>query len=58
MERGFQPEKLKFHSRERNKFRVGNEKVQPGPSECQSPLGSSCSVVRVTVGSEAEASWK
>ena len=58
MERGFQPEKLKFRSRERSKFRVRNEKVQPGPSECQSPLGSSCSVVRATVGSGAEASRK
>ena len=58
MERGFQSEKLKFRSRERNKFRVGNEKVQPGPSEHRSPLGSSYSVVRATVGSGAEASRK
>jgi len=49
-------EKLKCCLGELNNFRVGNEKFQLSPYEFQSPLGSSCSVVRATVGLEVEAS--
>ena len=57
-ERGLQLGKLKCRLREPNNFRVKNEKVQLSPSEFRSPLGSSCSVVRATIGSGAEVSWK
>jgi hypothetical protein len=57
-ERGPQLGKLKCRLGEPNNFRVENERVQLDPSEFQSPLGSSCSVVRATVGSGAEASRK
>jgi hypothetical protein len=58
VERGPQPEKPKYRLRERDNSRVGNEKVRQSPSEFQSPWGSSCSAVRATIGSEAEASRK
>jgi len=57
-ERGPWLGKLKCRLGEPNNFRVENEKVQLSPYEFQSPLGSSCSVVRATVGSEAGASRK
>ena len=57
-ERGPQLGKLKCRLGEPNNFRVENEKVQLSPYEFQSPLGSSCSVVRATVGSGGEASRK
>ena len=55
-ERGPRLGKLKCRLGGRNNFRVENEKVQLSPCEFQSPLGSSCSVVRATVGSRVEAS--
>jgi len=55
-ERGSQLGKLKCCLGGPNNFWVEDEKVQLSPYEFQSPLGSSCSVVRPTVGSGAEAS--
>ena len=57
-ERGPRLGKLKCCLGGPNNFRVKNEKVQLSPYEFQSPLGSSCSVVRATVGSGVEASRK
>jgi len=57
-ERGPQLGKLKCRLGEPNNFRVENEKVQLSPCEFQSPLGSSCSVVRATVRSGGDVSRK
>jgi len=57
-ERGPRLGKLECCLREPNNFRVRNEKFQLSPYEFQSPLGSSCSVVRATVGSGVGASRK
>ena len=57
-ERGPRLGKLKCRLREPNNFQVKNEKFQLSPYEFQSPLGSSCSVVRATVGPGVGASRK
>ena len=55
-ERGTQPEKPISHLGGSNIFQFINERSQLSLGVYQSRLGSSCSVVRTTVGSGAEAS--